>query len=115
MGEKNGGIMILHIIKNKEWQSAKQTGSYKNKSLEEEGFIHCSDENQVCQVANTLYKDEEDILLLYIDENKLVSTVVNEDLYQLGEKYPHVYGPINLDAVVKTEPFLKDEKGDFCL
>ena len=107
--------MILHIIRNQEWQLAKQSGSYKNKSLEEEGFIHCSNENQVCKVADTLYKDEEDVLLLYIDETKLMSKVVYEDLYQLGEKYPHVYGPINLDAVVKVEPFLKDENGEFFL
>ncbi|MEA1885543.1 MAG: DUF952 domain-containing protein [Thermotogota bacterium] len=107
--------MILHIIRNQEWQLAKQSGSYKNKSLEEEGFAHCSNEDQVCKVANTLYKDEEDILLLYIDEKKLVSKIVYEDLYQLGEKYPHVYGPINLDVVVKTEPFLKDENGAFHL
>ena len=107
--------MILHIIRKQEWQLAKQSGSYKNKSLEEEGFIHCSNENQVCKVADTLYKDEEDVLLLYIDETKLMSKVVYEDLYQLGEKYPHVYGPINLDAVVKVEPFLKDENGEFFL
>ena len=107
--------MILHIIRNQEWQLAKQSGSYKNKSLEEEAFIHCSNENQVCKVADTLYKDEEDVLLLYIDETKLMSKVVYEDLYQLGEKYPHVYGLINLDAVVKVEPFLKDENGEFFL
>jgi len=107
--------MILHIIRKQDWQSAKQLGLYKNKSLEEEGFIHCSNENQVCKVADTLYKDEEDVLLLYIDETKLMSKVVYEDLYQLGEKYPHVYGPINLDAVVKVEPFLKDENGEFFL
>lgn len=107
--------MILHIIRNQEWQAAKQLGIYKNKSLEEEGFIHCSNEDQVYKVANSLYKDEADILLLYIDEKKLASEVVYEDLYQLGEKYPHVYGPINLDAVIKVEPFLTDEKGDFYL
>jgi len=107
--------MILHIIKNQEWQSAKQSGIYKNESLKDEGFIHCSNEKQVCKVANYLYKDEEDVLLLYIDEKKIASEVVYEDLYELGEKYPHVYGPINLDAVVKTEPFLKDEKGEFTL
>ncbi len=107
--------MILHIIRNQEWQSAKQSGIYKNKSLEDEGFIHCSNENQVCKVANNHYKDEEDVLLLYIEETKLVSKVICEDLYQLGEKYPHIYGPINLDAVIKVEPFLKDEKGSFHL
>ena len=107
--------MILHIIRKQDWQSAKQSGIYKSKSLEEEGFIHCSNENQVCKVADTLYKDEEDVLLLYIDETKLMSKVVYEDLYQLGEKYPHVYGLINLDAVVKVEPFLKDENGEFFL
>jgi len=107
--------MILHIIRKQDWQSAKQLGLYKNKSLEEEGFIHCSNENQVCKVADTLYKDEEDVLLLYIEEKKLKSKVVYEDLYQLDEKYPHVYGPINLDAVVKVEPFLKDENGEFFL
>lgn len=107
--------MILHIIRNQEWQLAQQLGIYKNHSLEEEGFIHCSNENQVCKVANNLYKEEKDVLLLYIDEKKLVSKVVYEDLYQLGEKYPHVYGPINLDAVVRIKPFLKDEQGDFYL
>lgn len=105
--------MILHIIKKEEWETAKLSGVYKNSSLETGGFIHCSLEHQVCGVANKHYNGMEDLLLMYIDENKVSSEVIFEDLYALNEEYPHIYGELNLDAVIKVEDFPPDEKGMF--
>ncbi|HOO33735.1 MAG TPA: DUF952 domain-containing protein [Thermotogota bacterium] len=107
--------MILHIVGEKDWENAKKEGIYKNESLAKEGFIHCSLEHQVCKVADKHYAGEKELLLLYIDEGKVESKVVYEDLYDLNEDYPHIYGPLNTDAVVKTAIFTSDAEGKFHL
>ena len=60
------------------------------------------------------FKDaEEELLLICIDENKLEPEVRYEDGDNCGRAYPHVYGMINNDAVIKVLPFLKDENGNW--
>ncbi|HOO33984.1 MAG TPA: DUF952 domain-containing protein [Thermotogota bacterium] len=107
--------MIVHVIKKEKWEAAKKEGIYRNESLEKEGFIHCSLENQVCKVADSHYKGQKDLLLLYIDENKVKPEVVYEDLYNLNEDYPHIYGALNLDSVAKAVDFIPDQDGFFHL
>jgi uncharacterized protein (DUF952 family) len=41
--------------------------------------------------------------LLHIDEDRLTSPVVVEDLVGSGEPFPHIYGPIDLAAVVTVD------------
>jgi uncharacterized protein (DUF952 family) len=107
--------VILHIIKKGKWKEVNKIGVYENESLKTEGFIHCSNENQVCKVADKHYKGEKGLIVLYIDEKKLNAKVMFEDLYKLDEDYPHIYGPLNTDAVVKTADFILDTNGNFHL
>lgn len=93
--------MIYHMIKIEEWDLVKENTHYSPKSLETDGFIHCSDLHQVIKVSNFNFAESE-LLVLCIDESKLLSKVVYEDLYQLNEDYPHIYGMINVDAVVDS-------------
>ena len=97
--------MIYHIIKKEEWQEAKKQGEYRPLSLEKDGFIHCSDWDQVEGVANNLYEGEDDLLLLVIDENEVEPEIVYEDLYDLGEKFPHIYGTLDTEAVIDAVEF----------
>ena len=62
--------IIYHICERKEWQAAQETGVYRADSLESEGFIHCSREDQVARVANFIFKGMEDLVLLHIAVDK---------------------------------------------
>lgn len=104
---------ILHIINNNEW--SKTDGSYHPESLASDGFIHCSTKDQVIEVANFLYKGQNDLVLLCIDSNRVTSPIKYEDLYEAGEDYPHIYGPLNTNAVFKVVNFTPGDDGTFAL
>jgi len=106
--------MLLHIAHGEEWGRAHVDGSYRTSSLRDQGYIHCSYPHQVIRVANSVYRGQRGLILLHIDPDRLDSRVVEEDGGS-GELYPHVYGPINLDAVVKVEPLEPGYDGYFTL
>ena len=96
---------IFHLAKPKDW--AKSIDAYHPRRVEDEGFIHCSTAAQLALVAHELFAGENDLVLLTIDPEALDdSTLVYEDLYDLGEEFPHVYGPLPTSAVIATGPYL---------
>jgi uncharacterized protein (DUF952 family) len=107
--------MVLHIITEEEWLKVKDREEYTPASLNEEGFIHCAGEDQAVWVANTFYKGHTDLLLLIIDAVKVKAEILYEDTENTGMLFPHIYGPLNLDAVVKVKSFKPDENGVFQL
>ena len=94
--------MIYHVTKKQAWQNALQKGYYEAASLSTEGFIHTSTLPQVAGVLNRYYKNEVDLILLHIDESKLISPVKYEMALSVNELFPHIFGPININAVIKT-------------
>jgi uncharacterized protein (DUF952 family) len=100
--------MIYHLAEQTHWQQAlrdgRYTGSTRGRSLADEGFIHASSEQQWPVVRSRFYADvTEPLVLLHIDEVRLSSRVVEEvGDPATGEVFPHVYGPIEVDAVVAT-------------
>jgi len=101
--------MIYHITTPVEWTMAQERGSYVAPSLDNEGFIHCSTLEQVIPVANAFYRHEDKLILLCIDTDKLKAPLKWEaPAHPDGEppanaddqQFPHIYGEINLDAVV---------------
>lgn len=107
--------MILHIISRAEWDEARAQGSYTGNTLATEGFIHCSTPSQVLGPANQFYRGRDGLLLLVIDPDRLASRLVYEDLYNHGGAFPHIYGPLNLDAVVDVVDFPPNPDGSFSL
>lgn len=114
--------MILHITSAAEWKDAQARGSYVAPSLEIEGFIHCSTDKQVTQVANAFYRGKTDLVLLVIDEGRLAPELKWEapagapaQGISQADKFPHIYGPLNLDAVVQVVALTADEHGIFSL
>lgn len=77
--------------------------------IEADGFIHCSSVEYFWRVASNF----DDMVLLCIDEDKLLSEVRYEDDDNCGRLYPHIYGVINNSAVINTLPFLRDTNGEF--
>jgi len=114
--------MILHITTDKEWRKAQVEGEYTAPSLKTDGFIHCSTAMQTIDTANIFFKGQSGLVLLCIDENKLKSECRYEDpaggghsYPNLGELFPHVYGPIPISAVIKVVDFPSNENGLFTL
>lgn len=105
--------MIYHIASLEEWEKAKEVGSYSTNSLDKEGFIHCSDYDQILRVANDIFLGQKNLLILVIDESKLNAKVVREDLHNLNEKFPHVYGKIEMGSVISVRDFIPNEDGFF--
>lgn len=101
---------ILHIAEHEAWQEAQKHGQYTTSSLATEGFIHCSeDEEQATFAASWFFTNRSDLPVLSIDTSKLKSPVKRE---QVDDKwFPHVYGPINVDAVVEVRTLVKREDG----
>lgn len=105
--------IILHLAFQADWEAAQSAGEYRSPSLSEEGFIHASaDEEQMMRVVTRLFADRTDLLVLDVDTARLaeVSPLVREPS-RSGEIYPHVYGPINLDAVVRVRALTVDASG----
>lgn len=91
-------MTVYHIVMPDVW-AAFDTGLYRAASLETEGFIHCSFANQLDDVIKRYYAGVGSVVVLEIDTERLMSRVVNEPS-TASEIYPHIYGPINRDAIV---------------
>ena len=107
--------MLYHILPAEDWQQAREQGVYRPVSLETEGFIHCSDKEQVVNSANLHFKGIKKLLLLCIDEKKVQAEIQYEDLYNTSSLFPHIYGELNLDTVLKVLNFPSAEDGTFSL
>lgn len=92
--------IIYHVTTAAEWKAAEEKGFYETPSLKEEGFIHCSQENQVAGVLERYFAGKTDVIKLVIDSEKLSNRFVFEWSPSTADTFPHVYGPIDLEAVI---------------
>ena len=122
---------ILHITSRDAWKAAQQSGQYTAPSLTSDGFIHCSTRAQVLSVAEKFYNGQTGLVILVIDPTRLFSDLKWEAPFDgappagrtptpsagvpASEMFPHIYGPINLDAVVQVLDFEPTAGGKFIL
>lgn len=106
--------MIIHIVKKEVWEQVKTENIYKGDTLESQGFIHCSKPNQVVEVANHIFRGQKDLVLIIINDAKVLNEIRYEGV-ENDELYPHIYGPLNLDAVIDVVDFPTQEDGRFKL
>jgi len=107
--------IILHIATRSHWEQAKRTGAYRGDTLDTEGFIHCSTLAQVIPVANAFFRGQTGLVLLCIDPEKVRAPIRCEAPEPGSERYPHIYGPLNTDAVVQVLDFEPGADGTFTL
>ncbi len=107
--------MLLHIIGTNDLRAAREVGEIVTPSLADEGFIHCSYENQVLTPANQRFSGRYDLVLLILDPQLITAPLVIEDSYGSGTEFPHVYGPIPIDAILRIVEFPPDADGSFNL
>jgi uncharacterized protein (DUF952 family) len=93
-------VLIYHIVRPEAWE-AFDTELYRHPSLAAEGFIHCSFESQLDAVLGRYYSGADSVVILEIESDRLMSRMIKEPSTN-SEIYPHVYGPINRDAIVSV-------------
>ena len=107
--------VILHIAYRAQWLRGRAKGAYRADSLAPQGFIHTSRPHQLLRVANAIFLGQRDLVLLYIDANAVSAEIKCEAPPGSHEAFPHIYGPLNTDAVIKVVDFLPDDDGLFAL
>lgn len=100
---------IYHLVLRRVWEKNADL-PYRADSLASEGFIHCSFAEQLAWAANRFYADAEDLLLLHVDPERLTSPL-REEPCETGEIFPHIYGPLNRDAVETVEALARGADG----
>jgi uncharacterized protein (DUF952 family) len=98
---------IFHVTRADDWRAAQAQGMYRistrGRTLDEEGFIHCSYVHQLAHVVATYFRDVDDLLVLVIDPQR-VDAEIRAETAGGDERFPHIYGPLNLDAVIEARP-----------
>lgn len=107
---------VYHIARKEDWEQARKEGSYAvstfNKTLDQVGYIHLSFDHQVKKVAYFIYKDQDNLLLLKINPGKLKSKIKIESPEGTDEKFPHLYGELNLNSVEEVMPYSFEDISD---
>lgn len=106
---------IFHITKKEIWEKALSEGMYQPEGFNTGGFIHCSELDQVIDVANTFYRGRRDLVLLEIDDHLVNFPIKYESAEGSDERFPHLYGSLMIDAVVHIYVFEPDDDGGFRL
>jgi uncharacterized protein (DUF952 family)/protein associated with RNAse G/E len=105
--------LICHLTSKDAWVDAVWKRDYRDPSLEKEGFIHTSTPEQVVATANRYYAGRDDLVLLSIDSERLSSELRWEMAASVGQEFPHIYGPLNLDAVTQALELRPADDGRF--
>lgn len=109
-------MLFFHIASTSDWSAAHLDGAYsrstRDMSLAEQGFIHCSRYFQVQSVLERYYADHAGKLsLLTINPRRLSSPWRLDVVPGESMSFPHIYGPLNLDAVIETTPIVRSPEG----
>jgi uncharacterized protein (DUF952 family) len=107
-------LKLVRITERSAWEHAQSFGMLLGE-LETDGFIHLSYPHQVIRVANAMYANQPNLVLLVIDRTRLLGEVRVEDLYGMNEDFPHLYSAVNLDAVTEILEFPVQPDGMFAL
>ncbi len=111
---------IFHITPRDLWEAAGAVGEYRAPSLDSEGFVHCSTSDQLIPVANSFYHGQHGLVLLCIDTDQLEAECRYEAATDpvpgtVGQEFPHIYGPVNLNAVLEVVNFEPGPDGRFLI
>ncbi|MEP6920316.1 MAG: DUF952 domain-containing protein [bacterium] len=107
--------IIFHITTREGWERARAQGSYRPEAFAAEGFIHCSTPTQVVHVANSRFRSHTGLVLLSIETERVAAAIRYENLEGGEQLFPHIYGALNLDAVLEAADFTPGSDGLFQL
>jgi hypothetical protein len=114
---------ILHLISAEDYQNLGAGQDYLPKTYVADGFIHCTKEPEVMlQIANRFYKSLPGTLFVLLIDADLVKSPIKWEApahpdgspAQPGERlFPHIYGPLNREAIVAVRTASRDSDGTF--
>ena len=106
--------LIYHFVEKGYFKKFKENEFYIPVEFEADGFIHCTKEPEnVVKVADFIIgKKPGEFLLLVIDEDK-VKAEIKYERSCTETLFPHIYGHLNMDAVVEAVEFPRDDEGCF--
>lgn len=104
---------IWVLIREANWAKAQAAGEWCPPSLAEEGFVHASTDDQLLNSANRHHAGATDLLALLLAPERLKGELKWEASRHHPDPYPHVYGPLNLDAVAAVLPLKPGPDGAF--
>lgn len=107
--------MFYHVATRGEWREAREQGSFTPETLMTDGYIHNCRRDQILWVVERFYAGQIQMVILCIAEERLTAPWREEDLDDLGQTFPHIYGPLNLEAVVGVVPLSPDADGQIRL
>lgn len=109
----NKASVIYHMLPTATWTAHNVDAPYKADTLTTDGFIHCTgDRELLVKVANNFYRDTRGpFVILCIDEALVKSETIWEEAGM--HNFPHIYGPLNLDAIIDIIPFPQRADGVF--
>ncbi|MBJ7401330.1 DUF952 domain-containing protein [Mycolicibacterium sp.] len=108
--------LLVHLCSLAEWDQARSAGELRPDSLAEVGFVHLSAQRQVHLPANRLFAGRVDLVLLYLDPDRLSAPVHWESGVPSDPDsmlFPHLYGPLPAAAVVAVRPYVPGPDGRF--
>jgi len=91
---------IFHIVEENKWYSAETVNEYTGDTLKRDGFIHCCFKHQVKTVLQQWFNGVDNLFLIEIDPDRVDVEIRYENLEGGKELFPHIYGPLNLSAVI---------------
>jgi uncharacterized protein (DUF952 family) len=104
---------VFHIARREDWTAALEDGEYRistlGRTLDEVGFIHCSTDRQVQRAADTFYRGLTDLVLITLETDRIGSPLRFDPVG--NEEYPHIYGPLNVDAAIQVTPLTTGPDG----
>jgi uncharacterized protein (DUF952 family) len=102
---------VYKILSADLWRQAEEAGLFSGAGIDlADGFIHLSTALQARKTAALYFKGEEGLVLLAIDAAKLGPALTYEASRD-SDLFPHLYGPLALDAVIAVHPMDLDEEG----
>jgi uncharacterized protein (DUF952 family) len=109
--ELRNSEFLLHLCRLDEWCAGQKQGIYISPSLSQEGFIHCSQPGQILEVAIRFYRGIPDLVLLWMDPAKITTDI----RWEAADSaiFPHIYGPLNLEAVISVTKLTPDQDGAY--
>lgn len=94
--------IIYHFTTLQQWELAQDIGFYEPEGFAEEGFIHCATEAQTEGVLQRYFAQHQNLVKLVIDTHRLTQKLQYDKSETVGEEFPHIYGQLNIEAVVQV-------------
>lgn len=119
--ERQATRYLVHLMSHADWQAVQRSrgaeySELRPPSLSEVGFVHLSTPQQVHLPANRFYEDERDLVALIVD----TALIDDEIRWEPGTsddpadmRFPHLYGPLPLTAVVEETSYPRGADGRF--